>query len=87
MYYNLTVIMIVIVILETDLKRDVKGKGIFRMVLRSLGYKRKSSGATVIEYALIVSLLSIILIGGYKKIGQSYGGLYTKISDKMDNGE
>ncbi len=45
---------------------------------------RPSKGATLIEYVLIISLLSVALIGIYKKLGQGYKTIYLNISSNLD---
>lgn len=50
-----------------------------------LNLKCKFSGATLIEYALILSLISVILIASYKKLGHSYSDIYNKIAGAVDN--
>lgn len=50
-----------------------------------LNLKYKSSGATLIEYALILSLISVVLIASYKKLGRSYSDIYNKIAVAVDN--
>ena len=37
------------------------------------------SGATAIEYALIASLISVMLIGGASSIGVSLDGMFTAL--------
>ena len=46
--------------------------------------KSRSLGATVIEYCLIVSLLGVALIGGYRKVGTSYTALFNQIDDGLN---
>lgn len=50
-----------------------------------LNLRYKFSGATLIEYALILSLISVILIASYKKLGHSYSDIYNKIAGAVDN--
>ncbi|MDR1982913.1 MAG: Flp family type IVb pilin [Holosporaceae bacterium] len=52
----------------------------FRNRSRSI---KSSKGATAIEYALIASLLSVALIGGYKMIGSRYTSIYNSIANLM----
>ena len=49
--------------------------------------KRKSKGwslgMTAVEYALILSLISVIVIGGYRKVGGGYTRIYNRISNAL----
>jgi Flp pilus assembly pilin Flp len=45
--------------------------------------KLANAGATIIEYALIVSLIAVVAIGGYKAIGSKYMSVYDNISDVL----
>lgn len=42
--------------------------------------KKTCRGATLIEYVLIASLLSVALVGGYKAVGSGYSRIYSNIS-------
>ena len=55
-------------------------------MLEKLGafIKKSSKGATAIEYALIVSLIAVTLIGGARRVGQSYDKIYTDIVNGFD---
>lgn len=48
---------------------------------------KPSKGATLIEYVLIISLLSIALIGCYKKLGQGYKTIYANIASNLDEAQ
>jgi Flp pilus assembly pilin Flp len=37
---------------------------------------KKASGATLIEYVLIVAFIGVALVGGFKTIGNRYQNLY-----------
>ncbi len=52
--------------------------------LKFLNMKSLYKGATAIEYTLIASLLSVALIGGYKKVGTKYKDLYNGISNGLN---
>jgi Flp pilus assembly pilin Flp len=45
--------------------------------------RRKTKGATAIEYVLIATLLSVALITGYKRIGNSYTTIYNNIASAI----
>lgn len=45
--------------------------------------KRNEKGATLIEYVLIASLLSVALVGGYKSIGTGYSRIYENINKEL----
>lgn len=47
-------------------------------------FNSKNQGATIIEYVLIVSLLSILLIGGYRTLGKRYTTLYNRITNEIN---
>jgi len=53
------------------------------MLLRKL--RRNQSGATAIEYGLIVALISIAAISAMSVLGGSNGTGWQGISDKVDN--
>jgi Flp pilus assembly pilin Flp len=46
-------------------------------------FPKDTSGAVVIEYALICSLISIAAIGGMVVIGGSVNGFFTTISTSL----
>ncbi len=41
---------------------------------------RDAGGATSIEYALIATIISIVIIGGATNIGSTLRGFYTSVS-------
>ena len=43
----------------------------------------EEEGQTLIEYALIVSLISVIAIGALKATGTSVSGIFSSISDTV----
>ena len=47
-------------------------------------FHSRNRGATIIEYCLIVSLLSVLLIGGYRLIGKRYTTLYNRITNEIN---
>jgi pilus assembly protein Flp/PilA len=40
-------------------------------------------GATAIEYALIASLISIVVVGGVTSIGTTLSGFFTQVSGNL----
>lgn len=53
-------------------------------ILKKLIFNIKNrKGATIIEYVMIVSVLSIALVGSYKTIGRSYMDMYNTIVKKI----
>jgi pilus assembly protein Flp/PilA len=44
---------------------------------------RNEDGATSIEYALIASLISIVIVGGAMSLGDKLNATYTKVADKL----
>ena len=46
-------------------------------------FKKSCKGATLIEYVLIASLLSIALVGGYRSVGNGYARIYGNISNSL----
>ena len=53
-------------------------------MFRRFKMKNSVNGATMIEYALIASLIAMICIGGFRRIGSSYGGMYNNIANAFD---
>lgn len=43
--------------------------------------KKRSAGATAIEYALVVSLIAVVCISGYRLLGNSYVKVYNCIAE------
>ena len=50
-----------------------------------LKFKQESLGATAIEYALIVSLISVVIMAACKNIGRGYLKIYNNISSNMSD--
>ena len=46
-------------------------------------FVRDESGATAIEYGLIVTRLAVILIGAISLVGTNLSTTFTKVSDKL----
>lgn len=54
-------------------------KAIFRAI-------RNDSGATAIEYALIASLISMVILGGLSAVGtNTFNNFYNKIAEATAN--
>ncbi len=53
------------------------------MKLRKFKLKKTKNGATLIEYVLIASLLSLALIGGYRAVGNGYIRIYNNVSNAL----
>jgi pilus assembly protein Flp/PilA len=51
--------------------------------LRKLGADKR--GATAIEYGLIVSLIAVAAIGGMTSLGGGSSGMWTRISQSIQN--
>lgn len=52
-------------------------------MLKRFKLKRTRRGATLIEYVLIASLLSVALVGGYRAVGSGYIKIYGNISNAL----
>jgi pilus assembly protein Flp/PilA len=52
------------------------------MMLRKLGADRR--GATAIEYGLLVALIAIAMMGGLSALGGGAGGMWSRLSDKVN---
>ncbi len=50
------------------------------LVIRFAG---DESGATAIEYGLIASLVSVVIIAALSTLGTSLSATFTKVSDKL----
>ena len=46
--------------------------------------KSKDMGATIMEYSLIVTLITVVIMGGYKALGLKYNGLFNNIGSALD---
>ncbi len=57
------------------------------MFLERFSKKRKSRrwslGATAIEYTLIASLITTMLVVGYRRVGSGYQSIYNRIADNL----
>jgi pilus assembly protein Flp/PilA len=54
-----------------------------RTNLRKLGADKR--GATAIEYGLIVTLIAVAAIGGMSALGGGSSGMWTRISQSVQN--
>jgi pilus assembly protein Flp/PilA len=54
-----------------------------RTIFRTL--RRDQSGATAIEYGLIIALISIAALGAMHGLGGNNGGAWDNMSDKVVN--
>jgi pilus assembly protein Flp/PilA len=54
-----------------------------RTNLRKLGADKR--GATAIEYGLIISLIAVAAIGGMSALGGGSSGMWTRISQSVEN--
>lgn len=45
---------------------------------------RDERGASLVEYALLIALIAVVLIGAVSTFGESVGNMYTDTSDKME---
>lgn len=54
-------------------------RGIFRRLFADQG------GATAIEYGLIAALIAVAAISGLSALGGGSNGMWTKISDEVQN--
>lgn len=52
------------------------------MLLRK-NLKSKTKGATIMEYTLLLCALSIVCVGGFRRIGGGYLKMYNNISDAL----
>lgn len=58
----------------------------FKKLKNTLGkFKSNESGATAIEYALIVAVLSVALIGSMQLLNEKNGNAYQSIATDMKN--
>jgi len=46
-------------------------------------FRKDQSGATAIEYGLIVGLIAVVIIGTVATLGDQLGGAFTKISTEL----
>jgi pilus assembly protein Flp/PilA len=54
-----------------------------RRMLRSLSADRR--GATAIEYGLIAALIAIAMMGGLSALGGGSNGMWSNLSNKVDD--
>jgi pilus assembly protein Flp/PilA len=54
-------------------------RSIFRRLLPD------QKGATAIEYGLIAALIAVAIMGGLRALGGGADGMWTKISQEVDN--
>lgn len=47
-------------------------------------FRETYKGATLIEYVLIISLLSVALMGAYRNVGNKYKDIYKSVSDPLN---
>ncbi len=56
----------------------------YRIAQQILGFLRGETGATAIEFGLIIGFVSIAGIAAYGALGQSFVDLYTFLSGRVD---
>jgi Flp pilus assembly pilin Flp len=49
----------------------------------ALGLWRDESGATAIEYGLIIGAIFLVVVAGYQAIGSSNNGMWAKIGNRI----
>ena len=54
-----------------------------RTMLRRLFADRR--GATAIEYGLLAALIAVAMIGGLSALGGGAGGMWTVLSERVDD--
>jgi len=47
-------------------------------------FVKDESGATAIEYGLIAALISLVVVGAGKPVGEALGRVFTKISTDLN---
>lgn len=52
----------------------------YRILMSRLGYRRSRHGQTLVEYALILAVISIVAVGVMINLGQKIGGVYSTIT-------
>jgi Flp pilus assembly pilin Flp len=60
-------------------------KALLSLKLRALRYAR-SKGQTLVEYALIIAIISVVAIGAMVSLGQNLTGTYSSINSKIASG-
>lgn len=58
--------------------------GLSKLPTKIKRFLSNTAGATAIEYALILSLMTIALIGGMSTLGSKTGGSFQNTVDKWD---
>ena len=46
-------------------------------------FVKDESGASAVEYGLLVALIAVVIIGAVTMLGQSVSGVFTKVSAKI----
>ena len=46
-------------------------------------FSREETGATAVEYGLIVGLIAVVIIAAVALLGGTLSGFFTKINDKL----
>jgi Flp pilus assembly pilin Flp len=46
-------------------------------------FKKKNRAMTILEYTMIVSLVVVVCIVGFRSIGSGYSKIYSNISDAV----
>ncbi len=46
-------------------------------------FSREETGATAVEYGLIVGLIAVVIIGAVALLGGTLSGFFTTINDKL----
>ncbi|MDR1333724.1 MAG: hypothetical protein LBJ71_00725 [Holosporaceae bacterium] len=54
-------------------------------LLKKKSKLRKASGVALIEYVLIITLISLFLVGGFRTVGNKYTTMYEKIHFNLSN--
>jgi len=50
-------------------------------------FAKDESGATAIEYGLIAALISVVIIGILITVGGKIEGMFTKVSNELDQAQ
>lgn len=50
-------------------------------------FAKDESGATAIEYGLIAALISVVIIGILITVGGKIEGMFSKVSDELDQAQ
>ncbi|OMH27713.1 hypothetical protein BKD30_03485 [Tersicoccus phoenicis] len=63
----------------------------FYVTLRALGFnlqqrlRREETGATAVEYALLVGLIAVVLVGGVMAFGPALSTFFSGLADQTFN--